>query len=197
MFKPVCAILMAASSIGATHVNNPIIANGWVCDQKTKKLRLCHIKTVGNAGDHSFRAIVSIGYAEGTDKNFSMNIVIPEASKFKDLDLGKIGDLDNEPSEHGLTFYNQSEDKKYSFALSGSYTAEFSDDEFTIPIYYNNIFPVKHNKHVHDLLVDIVNRPKGWSILIADPVSLGKMIRIPISFVGGDSLIQECLKNGL
>lgn len=195
MSKNAYKILFFISTIVSAQITQPTSA--WVYQKKTDTLKVCYARAVGHASGNSFDAIVSLEYASGRDKNFAINILIPNASKFKHLDLGAIGDPDRKKIKNGLVFLNMASNKKYYFPLEGSLTAEFSDDEFTMPIYCNDIFPIKQNKLIRQMLADIGQHPSSWRISISNPQAQREVVEISLSFSGAAPFVEECIKSGL
>jgi hypothetical protein len=189
MIKAAAPILIICSLSYAQTPADP----QWVIQQKTELLKICQLRTEGHAGQSTFNVIVDIGCVSGKNKTFSISIVIPSASKFKYLNLDAISDWDLYGSNKDLVFCEKNKHSQFRFMLGGSLTAEYSNDEFTIPLYYDSQLSNVENKLVYRLLSEISRSGGEWTVKISNPTDNSQTVTIPISFDGAKDFLGECL----
>lgn len=187
MFRKCAWMVVAAVSLAG---QNPADLK-WVARSYSDMLTSTRAEVVGHCGDKSFKALIEIMHAAGTDETFTLNIRIPDASKFKLLDLGEFagpGSLAGEKKV--LTIKAASMKEGYRFFGEGGFTSEYAPDEFTIDL----ATPRDKRKPLFQMLNKALSNSEEWTIRITSPKNPKQFVTIPVSFVGAQGFLKSHLR---
>jgi hypothetical protein len=158
----------------------------------TKEQIVPHIKQVRSEpikiDKFSNEAIVCIKCAKGGSETFSINICVQNASKFTNFPLDEFdGPGSSVGRQKVMCFSSMSTGKSFTFSPSGSYTTNYSKDEFTFTIATRR---AKDNGLLK-LLRSIQNGDSKWSITVASPLKKSISFIVFADFNGLNGFLQN------
>jgi len=183
-----CAwIAIAAVSLAS---QNPVGLK-WLSKSYSATLTSNRAEVVGHCGDKSFKALVEIMHASGSNETFTLNIRIPDASKFKLLNLDEFAGPGGPAGEKKvLTIKSASMKEGFRFFGEGGFTTDYSQDEFTIDL----ATPRDKHKPLFQLLSKALGNSEEWTIRIVSPKNPNQFVLIPFSFAGTQDYLKSHLR---
>jgi hypothetical protein len=163
----------------------------WSARNYSATLTSNRAEVVGRCGDKSFKALIEIMHASGTDETFTLNIRIPGASKFELLNLSEFAGPGSPAGEKKvLTIKSASMKEGYRFFGEGGFTTEYGPDEFTIDL----ATPRDKRKPLFQVLNKALDNSEEWIIRIVSPKNPKQFVEIPFSFVGTQNYLKSHLR---
>lgn len=177
-------ITVLASQVGLSAVTPNA---SWVVQKQGQSLTACRTTLKAfDSNNASFDVVVEIAYASGDNKTASFNVILSNASKFKNLNLNDFDPWGPKPKYKTFELLEKSKNKAFRFYAEGSNTTESSSDEFSF-----NISTREKNSQLHKFLEEAFKSKSEWIITITSPVDKHKYIKIPLDFDGAHDFIDK------